>query len=223
MKKPLLVLCFVGSMFSSFAQSVTFGIKSGLNLSNISETSSGSTNSYSSLTGYHVGAFADFDLGTLSIQPAVLYTTKGGHDDETQTLVSGGVTYTLRGTEDITLNYLEVPVNVLYHVPVTIGKIFIGGGPYIAYGLSGKDSAVATATGGGSSSTNSQSSNITFGSAQGDVKNPDYGVNILGGVTLKRGLTLSVGYGIGLANLSNDSSTTVKNNGFSFSVGFSIL
>lgn len=221
-----MTFCLIaGTIGFSFAQApVKFGIKAGVNLATLTSSQSGSTNTTSSTTGYHVGAFAEFDLGGISIQPAVLYSTKGGHDESSSSGTSGGTSYSFHSVEDVTLNYVEVPVNILYNIPVTgLGKVFLGGGPYVAIGLSGKDNGTATQTIGNSTTTASGNSTLTFGSNQGDVKNPDYGVNVLGGVKLESGLMFSVGYGLGMANLSNVSGSTTKNSVFSASIGFSFL
>jgi len=222
MKKALLILCIVSSVVSSFAQSIKFGFKGGVNLSNLQETESGASSSGSMVTGSHIGVFADLGLGAWSIQPAVLYTTKGGRNDVAGTITTNGSTYTYTGTEQLTLNYVEVSVNFLYHIPVVIGKIFIGGGPYVAIGTSGNDALSTTATNNGVTATNSGTASVTFGSAVGDIKNPDYGINLTGGITLKNGILFGISYGAGLANLANDGST-LHNNNISFSVGYSFF
>lgn len=206
MKKTLLLLCLSGLIHFSFAQSVSFGLKAGVNFSNISTSGGGLTLTTSNTTGFHVGALADIGFGHLSLQPGILYTTKGGSTGDG----SGG-------NEKLTLNYIEVPVNLLYNISLGIGRVFIGGGPYAALGLSGKSTLTGAAT---SAGTGTESQNITFGSAAADVKNPDFGLNLIGGLRIKSGLSLSAGYGIGLANLSNDSGISSKNNVLSFSVGY---
>jgi hypothetical protein len=213
MKKTLLLLSLLGSMSFSYAQTTKFGVIAGLNLATVSSTSSGSTNSSSSLAGFHVGAFADFELSSsVSIQPGILFSLKGGTQDETQS--SGS--FNIHATDKLTLNYVEVPVNVFYHIPVSFGKIFLGGGPYIAMGLSGKEKVVYTG-----SISGSADSNVTFGSNSNDIKNPDFGVNLGAGVTLENNLLFKVGYGIGIANLSNTSGSTAHNNVLGISVGYS--
>ena len=201
-----MLLSLIGLINFSFAQSVSFGVKAGVNLSNISYSGGGLTVTTSNSTGFHVGAVADIGFGNLSLQPGILYSAKGGSSNDG----SGG-------TAKLTLNYVEVPVNLLYNIPVGIGKIFIGGGPYVGLGISGKNTLSGTAT---STGSGSESQNITFGSTAGDVKNPDFGVNLLGGFRFESGLSLSAGYGIGLANLSNVSGFSTKNNVLSFSVGY---
>lgn len=213
-EKTLLLFSLIGLTIFSYAQTATLGIKAGVNFSSLSVSTGGSS---SSTTGFNVGAIADFNVAKdLSIQPGVFFTTKGGSAESNTT--SGS--YTTHSKEDLTLNYLEVPVNVLYHIPVSAGKIFVGGGPYIALGLSGKDKYSASATSGSSSSSASGDIDVTFGSSSGDVKNPDFGINFMGGIKLQNNLLFSIGYGLGLANLSNMSGTTTQNRSFNLSVGY---
>jgi hypothetical protein len=213
MKKFLLLLSLLGSMSLTYAQTTKFGVIAGFNLASVSNTSSGSTISSSTLAGFHAGAFAYFQLSkSVSIQPGVLFSLKGGTEDLTQS--SGS--YSVHATDKLTLNYVEVPVNVFYNIPVSFGKIFLGGGPYVALGLSGKEKVVYTGSISGSSDTN-----VTFGSNTNDVKNPDFGLNLGAGVSLQNNLLFKIGYGIGIANLSNVSGSTSHNNVFGVSVGYS--
>jgi hypothetical protein len=205
MKKSLLLLSLTCMAGFTFAQTVSFGVKAGVNFSKLSASSQGFTASSSSSTGFHVGGVADIGFGDWSLQPGILYSTKGGS--------YGGTTDGVK----LTLNYIEVPVNVLYNIPIGVGKVSIGGGPYFGWGLSGKGTVTGSAT---STGSGTETTNVTFGSGQNDTKNPDYGINILGGFRFQSGISLSAGYGIGLGNLSNDSSGNIKNNVLSFSIGY---
>jgi hypothetical protein len=211
MKKTLLLLTFISAATLSFAQTIGVGIKGGLNLSSQSASDGGTTASSSTSTGFHVGGFVDVGLGSWSIQPSLLYTTKGAKSDDSK----------------LTLNYIEVPVDVLYHIPVGVGNIFIGAGPYAALGINGKIKGpiVVTATSGLSSSmaTSVYESDVTYGSGPFDFKKLDYGINAMGGLKLANGLLFSVGYDFGLANVINDNNIKLKNNTFMVSVGFSFL
>lgn len=73
------------------------------------------------VTGFHVGLLVDMPLGDhFSIQPNVLYSTKGSASGESA----------------VTLSYVELPINLFYNLPVGPGTLRIGAGPYVAYGLS---------------------------------------------------------------------------------------
>lgn len=223
MKKLLLLLLLSGFVCTSFAQSVHFGIRAGLNESTLSGTtfidgSTGSTikSNSSYISRFHAGLFAEIPVGRFSIEPGAFYTQKGGETKYKSTTATKLQDY----YQKTTLNYLEIPVNVFYNIPVGIGKIFVGGGPYVAFGLSGHyNSAYITSTG----------QNIQTGAMQGDIrfdkngyKNPDYGINTLLGLQLKNNISFNAGYGFGLTNLYR-SGFTAKNKVLSISVGYQFL
>jgi hypothetical protein len=118
MKKTLLLFGLIAGAFSfSFAQSsVKFGIKGGVNFASLTASGGGYSINSGNITGFHVGGIADIPLGNFSLQPGLLYSTKGA---------SGS-----------TLGYIEVPVNLLYNTGSGSGKFFFGGGPYLGYGVS---------------------------------------------------------------------------------------
>ncbi|HJP62147.1 MAG TPA: porin family protein [Mucilaginibacter sp.] len=202
MKKTLLLLALIVASMATFAQTTTFGIKAGLNSSKLTVSATGGSISTESLVGFHVGGVADIGFETFSIQPGLLFSTKGGKSTSED------------GTDKITLNYLEIPVNFLYKVPAGDGKVFFGAGPYLGYGLSGK-----------SKSSDGTSTDVTFGSTTDDVKNPDFGFNFLAGYQFSQGFALNVNYGLGLANLSNEDAGVnlkTKNQVLSFSLTYFI-
>lgn len=202
MKKVLLLIIAMFGAATTFAQTISYGINAGVNLSKMSVSFSNLTASTKSLTGFHVGGLVDFNFGTFSLQPGVQFTTKGGssNDASDESIASS----------KITLNYIEVPVNLLYNVKAGDGSVFIGGGPYAGFGLSG------TTTEGSSG----QKEDLHFGSSDDDIANPDFGINLLGGYKFASNLAISGGYSFGLANLSNDNTVKIHNKGFRFSLTF---
>jgi hypothetical protein len=216
MRKLLLLACFVIiASAGAYAQTITYGVKAGLNLTELPASGDGLMINNKYLTGFHVGGVVDFKFDSFSIQPALLFTTKGGKTDFSFSESFDGQTISGTGTAKTTLNYLELPVNFLYRVPAGDGNVFFGGGPYIALGLSGKAKATATAEG----QTTDTSEDVKFGSADGEIKNPDFGFNALIGYQLNSGFTINAGYGQSFVS-STDSEGKVKNQGFSFSVGY---
>jgi hypothetical protein len=214
MKKLIVSLVLLTASLTAFAQTITYGVKAGVNLSKLTASGNGASVSTQSLAGFHVGGIVDFGFDSFSIQPALLFSTKGGKSNSTSS--DGTSTFTDNGK--ITLNYLELPVNFVYKVPAGDGKVFFGAGPYIGYGLSGKSSSHTSGT---DITTTDTNENVTFGSGDNDVKNPDYGVNFLAGYELSQGLTINAGYSLGLANLANGSNgVKTKNQVISFSLGY---
>lgn len=224
MKKLLPVIAFVCLANLLFAQtekipSIKYGVEAGVNES-LLQSNIGGTTSSSYLTGYKMGVFAEFhNQHNITIQPALYFTTKGGHYDVSQSFTSNGVTFTDNGTENINLKYIELPVNILLHIDAGIGKVFIGGGPYIAWGISGSDNLTNNQSYNGASTSSSQSNSVVFGNTAGDYKNPDYGLNATGGLTLKNGWMFRLNWGFGKGNL-NTNGSDVSNEVASLSIGY---
>jgi hypothetical protein len=231
MKKILLIFILSGSINLTFAQTIKFTITAGVNESTASKipdsfikeiATVGQTFPNSKLIGFHIGAFAAYPVGKISIQTGLLYTTKGG------------VPYSFSGnytTNDyynrkdvLRLNYLEVPLNILYNIPIGTNKVFIGGGPYIGIGISGKESYTITDNSPGEASANQVnkgSKSVAYGSGYDDIKGTDLGLGAKLGFALKKGWLISFNYEYGLTNLSNDPSYSGENKILSLSLGYS--
>lgn len=231
MKKALLLFILSNSIGFTFAQNIKFTVVAGVNKTTASQLPdnfikqiafAGETFPNSKLLGFHIGVFAERSLGTISVQPGLLYTTKGGVPYS----VSGSFAMNDRYSRKdvLQLNYVEVPVNILYHVPVGIGNIFIGGGPYLGVGISGKESSTISDNSFGESNTNKidkRSANVTYGSGNTDVKATDFGLGAKLGFMLKKGWLISCNYEYGLTDLSNDPRYIGHNKALSLSLGYS--
>jgi hypothetical protein len=84
----------------------------------------------------------------------------------------------------------------------------LGGGPYIAYGVSEALTVNAPAN-----SMPFYSTSHHYG-----YRNPDYGINFTTGIEVKNHWTIDAGYGIGLQNLQSPGS--IRNYLVSISVGY---
>jgi len=205
LKKIILFIALFIASISVFAQNgPVFGMKAGLNLSKLT-TTAGALSSSKFLPGYNFGGVLDVRLDSnLFFQPGILISSKGGDNE-----------YALGnfvGTAKIRLNYIEVPVNFLYHMAAGVGKVFLGGGPYLAYGFSSNSDL----TGDGNASGQNQFGDGTFG-----LKRLDAGLNFMAGYQLKQGFAIDVNYGLGLANLSNGNNTSnTKNSVVGISLGY---
>ncbi|MBN1186267.1 MAG: PorT family protein [Bacteroidales bacterium] len=116
----LLVLIFLS--VCTFGQ-VSFGVKAGLNLSNIAGDD---TEDMKIKPGFQIGLTTDIELGAIGIQPSLLLSTKGAKMDVDP------------ATGKINLFYVEVPVNVYYGIPIGDNALQIIAGPYVGIGVSGK-------------------------------------------------------------------------------------
>ncbi len=136
MKTILLFFLFTGTVATSLAQTINYGVKAGLNLSELSGSNTSSIGS-SLLAGFNAGVILDIGFQNFSIQPGVFYSTKGEKD--ATAFAGGGNTNTdfQYLPSKTVLGYIEMPVNLLYKTKVAPSVILnLGGGPYIAYGVS---------------------------------------------------------------------------------------
>jgi hypothetical protein len=207
MKKLIIAMLAIGSIFTATAQTkTTFGVKGGVNFAKVyaSADNTSETANSGGITSFHAGVFADAPIGQgFSIQPALYYSGKGFDSND-------GI-----NTGKLKLNYLQLPVNVVYNVPVSSGKFFFGAGPYAAYGISGKVQDQI--------SGRSVSVDVNFGNDAGsDVKRMDYGITGLVGFQFTNRLLLSANYDLGLSNImpGDNLGYSVKNKVAGISLGF---
>ncbi len=66
----LLTIALVGTT-GTFAQTITYGIKAGVNFSEVSASVQNITASSKNLTGFHIGGVIDFGFKSFSIQPGI--------------------------------------------------------------------------------------------------------------------------------------------------------
>ena len=223
MKKAFLLVILTISVSSLFAQSFNIGIRGGLNESSLDYTQV-PNNTPSRLAGFNAGLFVDYGLGDFTIEPGLFYTTKGQKNSFSSSGTANGETSTTSGTGKVTYNYIELPLNILYNIRIPIGKIFLGGGPYTAIGLSGTSKITTTTNTNGVITYGNYYSNnkLTFGNTVNDIKRQDYGLGAIGGLRLKNGLMVSAGYEHGLSNIAN-AGTEVKHDVINFSIGYAFL
>ncbi len=124
-KELLLFIIFLTSL--SLSVQTKLGVTAGAAFANVTAKSEGISMSPKMKTGFTAGLFADIPLTTnFSFQPALNFVQKGFKiEDETE-------------SDNVMYNYLEVPLNFVFRS----SGFFIGAGPSISYGLSGKEKYV---------------------------------------------------------------------------------
>jgi hypothetical protein len=145
---------------------VKLGAKGGVNLASWNMKVNGTKEEdYKSKLGLQAGFVADISLGkSLSFQPQLLYTVKGtaeehnGHND------------------NLNVNAIDLPLNLLYKSTAKFGTVFFGGGPNIGYNLGGKVK---------SHDAGEDGEKIEIGNKDGQIKALDFGVNFTSGIELK--------------------------------------
>jgi len=202
MKKLILTLLFAAGISTAFSQTVNFGIKAGLNLSEVTHVSQADYGS-SLLTGFNAGGIVDIGFSNFSIQPGIFYSTKGEKD--AKEFINADQMYEPSKME---LDYIEVPVNFLYKDKLSPAiTLNLGGGPYVAYGVSETLRLLNT------------SAPVTYANEHHyPYRNPDYGINLIAGLIVKNKWLIDAGYSIGLQNLQTPD--TMHNRVISFSLGY---
>lgn len=230
MKKiVMLVVLAAGMTFGANAQETTWGIRGGLNLSNLAgkytgnvgegESKSDYEPDFKSRVGFHLGVIVDLGLSEkFSIQPGLYYTTRGAKleqsDDEE------------KYTEKYNLSYLQLPILASYKINLSDDiKWHINAGPYVAYGLGGKVKWESSYDG-----ESEKGDYKAFGVAdedsdedKGGLKRFDAGLSFGTGISFNKvyfGLT----YDLGLANIADKKAWgddfKLKNRNFAISVGY---
>jgi hypothetical protein len=127
----------------------------------------------------------------------------------------------------LTISYLELPLHFVFNIPIKKNYFNIGVGPYIAYGIAGKNKNHYSYNGESIDDATIISSSLKYNLFSGEKKcyNPlDYGLNGFVGFSFSNGLIVKAGYSLGLANISLDTKyleENVKNNHFYLSLGIS--
>lgn len=133
--------------------------------------------------GFRGGVMVDNRIGrALTVRSQALFSTKGN--------------------ANVKLNYLEVPFDLLYKIPIANGGILVGGGFYWATLLSAKAGTT-------------------------DIKNEtsssDAGLRLSVWGDLSSGLTMNVFYNYGLADINSSGREVIKNHSFGIGVGYFLL
>ncbi len=164
--------------------------------------------------GYMAGFVADipFGEGGLRLMPELNYINKGYKLKTSFSFL--GTDYAIDGTSSI--NYIELPLNLAYTLPVGDNFLVVGAGPYGAYGINGKVKATTTIDG----QSGEGEEKVEFGSGEEQVNRFDYGLNFMAGYLVGNGLEVKLNYSFGLAELSNSSSARYKNSYLGLTLGY---
>jgi hypothetical protein len=195
MKKLPLILGLFAMFFSASAQ-IKYGAQIGGSFANLWQMNN------ASVFGSSIQKMSKSDVGLLlglvaevpvvdkfSFRPQVNWLQKQYY-----------FTYVNERSRDYKLNYLELPLNIVYTIPVRYGGIMVGAGPSVSMGLNGKvyQGSVTTDVVFDNSPGTKQSNNIY-------LKQFDFGINVLAGYQLNQGLFVDAGYNFGLSDISTTS------------------
>lgn len=232
MKNCLFICGAVVAMFFShvcFAQ-VQWGVRTGMNMTN-SEfiQSDGSIWDTDQVARMQLGLTLDVPIfRSIYLQPSLMYQGKGFKGTGVWPVVSG------EDSElNVNLSYLVTPVQLVFKPQIgKNGKLLVGAGPYLGYGIGGK----------WQSETDLLYDDMMLAQREGDVnftsdgsvgemgvynygKPWDYGVGFLLGYEYKQLYSFQVNADFGLANLQYnyggyDTGQKLKNSGVGLSLGY---
>lgn len=227
-RKLITIICLI-ILFSSPALTqqiwsdnhrVTFGIRAGFDMQNISGIDQSGNETNNSLTpGFNVGVTVEIPLApSFYLKPGLLFSTKGAEKDQQR--------FGERVTGTLKTSYLELPVGLLYKPILGNGNLIVGFGPYFAIGVGG---SADYESGGATESFDVRFQNTVETS---DPDNAEYlrpmdaGANFIVGYEFENRLSFQVNAQLGLTDinpryeeLSNDE-TSLKNVGFGVSLGY---
>lgn len=219
MKKLFLAAGIAVLSTGAFAQTMvnttgrtTFGIRAGVNFQNVNgKDASGADLENGLKTGFNAGVNVEIPLGSgFFLQPGALYSLKGAKNTD-QNL-------------DLSIGYIEVPVNFIYKPVLGTGNLLLGFGPYVGFGVNGSvEYKTPTAT---------LKQDIDFGADYDNVnpgtlfKRMDAGGNLLAGYEFANKFSFQLNAQLGLVNINKENTmdandkTKLRNTGFGVSLGY---
>jgi hypothetical protein len=214
MKKQLLsVLIFFSVISFVNGQGIRPGILGGINIQNLNgQNPSGNKLKNDMIIGYHAGVNVLIPIAPeIYFEPGLMFAMKGA--DVNDILVN--VKYHI--------NYLELPLNIVYRGQLGNDFVLLGLGPYVGY-----------AVGGNLLLGNDVKRKLEFRNViqPGDpllvpyLKRFDAGANIYAGYEMDTGIFFRLDAQLGLVNINPDdrrtsgAESTFKNTGFGLSVGY---
>jgi len=216
MKKIKVVLfavaLLIGVSASAQDQKITYGIKAGVNMSNMS----GDIDGNKVKIGFNAGVTLDYAFTPdLYLLTGLEFTTKGFKLDEKLDLGDFGFGGIGNVDAKVTFNpmYLQIPVHVGYKLTIADNtRINFHAGPYVAYGVGGKITAKVNVAG-----AEGKESESIFG--DGKFKRFDFGLGLGAGVEFGK-IGVGLGYDFGLVNILDANGASVKNGNAYLSVGY---
>ncbi len=205
------LLALVTMVATSVQAQVSFGIRGGVNFSNINgKDASDDKLKNKLLPGFNAGVNVEIPVADeFYVQPGLLFSTKGTKWEDSDVKSNIG--------------YIELPINFLYKPELGAGKMLLGVGPYVAYGVTGKVSD------GDNSKSMKFKKEITVleAATNGGVysKPFDAGANVLVGYEFSNKLSAQLNAGLGLVDIRTEvegvsSKANYKNTTFGVSIGY---
>ncbi|MCD7971629.1 MAG: PorT family protein [Candidatus Azobacteroides sp.] len=203
--KKLILLSAALFLITNIHAQVRFGVKAGGNFSNLYTSGTDQRingDQYKGRFSYHFGGVMEYSFTDIfSIQPELVYLNHGANlkSDNSFAMKDG----------HITLNTLQLPVNLKATFHVNKTKLFVYAGPYIGYHMYGK------ATG----KTDGETVDQELFTKESKMRRLDYGIGFGVGTELDK-FTLTLGNQRGIQDISGEKSGRMKAGNITLSVGY---
>ena len=169
---------------SAFAQA-SFGVKGSFNMFNLAQKDAdGDKIENKMIPAFDAGVFAEIPLADeFALRPELLFATKGAKTKSTDV--------------KIPLSYVELPILFLYKGGLSNGKVLLGFGPYVGFGVAGDK-------------------------FKDDIFKPfDFGGKIMAGYEFGSGISMAINASNGLVDIEKaDLDSSTKNVGFGLTLGY---
>jgi hypothetical protein len=213
----LALVCRITLLQAQDPARITFGIRAGVNFQNFNgKDSDGDKLENDMIVGFHAGINVELPIAPdFVLQPGLLFSTKG--TEITEEL----------GSAKIAVSYIELPVNFIFKPVLGNGRLLLGFGPYVAYGIGGTaKSSIAGIDFEQDIKFENDLSASQFLDDDFYLRPFDVGANLLAGYEFAFGISFQLNAQLGLLKVNpdydgnSDDDTSVKNTGFGFSVGY---
>jgi len=205
---------------------VDLGLLGGVNFYNMNgKDGDGDKYANGLLVGFHAGFNANIPVAPqFYFQPGLLFSVKGSKNDMGLIPVKASGDF----STVTKLSYIEMPLNLLFRAQLGEGYILLGFGPYVAYGIGGKETTEYGST--TFEKTVEFKNEIVLSDnllTTAFYKRFDAGANIHFGYETSMGIFLQLNAQLGLLDIrpayywdDADSKAVIKNTGFGLSAGY---
>lgn len=188
-RRLIIVVALLGIMtLGQVSAQTRIGVKAGMNISMATRTVSNTKVDLGSHVGFHAGFTSEIPLiANLYFNPGLFFSSKGYKES---------IPF---GKRTVNPYFVEIPLHLMFKLPISNSAIFGYVGPYFSYGIAGNTVAKVKLPLLEETETKGK---ISFGSESGDNMRPfDMGLNVGAGFEVKH-FQLSVQYAIGFSNLT---------------------
>jgi len=225
-----MTLCILGSLLAvtATAQRISVGPEIGVTFNTLRTEWMDYDVDQSFNTGFKIGGIVDIRFSPgVSFQPGVMFVTKGSELKYTTTYTANSIVYRERIDQDLSISYLEIPLNIQFYLnPFRRSGFFIGGGPYLATAVGGEvDYRLTTRLQNGTIVEDVEDEyelEIGDDEEEDDIRRGDMGINLNLGYVGMRGFFFRANAGIGLSNIvpGQDDDFSMRNTSYGLSVGY---